>query len=297
MTSRRKRMKDLISIENKILAIRNHQVMIDRDLAELYGIETKVLKQAVKRNIERFPENFMFQLTKNEFENWRSQFVTSNADKMGLRHAPFAFTEQGVAMLSAVLHSETAIKISIEIMNAFVNIRHYLHKNAYIVNRVNSLENKVDIKLLEYDKNFSKIFNILDSCPKPIKQDIFAQGQIFDAYAFFQGLIQKAQKEIILIDNYIDLTVLERLSKKNKDVKATIYTRQDTPVTKLDIKKFNDQYPTLTLKFTTSIHDRFLIIDDSEIYFIGASIKDLGKKCFAFNMMDSSFIFLILKEL
>ena len=191
-------------------------------------------------------------------------------------------------MLSAVLRSETAVKISIEIMNAFVHMRHYLRGNADLINRVNIIENKINTKIIEYDKNFSEIFKIIDSTPIPVKQNVFVQGQIFDAYIAFQSLIQEAQKEIILIDNYIDLTVLERFSKKNPKVNVTIYTSPNTTVTQLDVSKFNAQYPNLTIKHTTKMHDRFLIIDKNEIYFIGASIKDLGKKCFGFIKMEDT---------
>ena len=281
-------MNDLIkieNIENKILVIRGQQVMLDRDLAMLYGVETGRLNEAVKRNKERFPKQFCFQLTKEE-SNLKSQIAISSWG--GSRSNPYAFTEQGVAMLSAVLRSKIAIQVSIDIMNAFVHMRHYLHQNADIINRVNTIENKVDTKLLEYDKNFSKIFKVIDTLPAPIKQDIFSQGQIFDAYSFFQGLIQSAKKEIILIDNYIDLTVLGQLTKKQPGVDVTVYTKPDTPISELDFKKFNKQYPTLTINHTTTMHDRFLILDNIEIYHIGASLKDLGKKCFAFTKMDDS---------
>lgn len=247
-------MNDLINIENKILVIRDQQVMLDRDLAELYGVETGRLNEAVKRNIERFPDHFCFQLNQTEFGNWKSQFAISNSVKMGLRKKPYAFTEQGVAMLSAVLRSETAVKVSIEIMNAFVHMRHYLHRNTDLINRVNSIENKIDTKIIEYDENFSKIFKVIDFGPVPIKQGIFIQGQIFDAYTKFQELIQKAK----------------------------------THIKKLDIAKFNAQYPTLTIKNTTTMHDRFLIIDKTEIYHIGASLKDLGKKCFGFTRLEEA---------
>ena len=277
-------MNELMNIESKILVIRGQQVMLDRDLAELYGVETKRLKEQVKRNIERFPEQFCFKLSTDEFRNWRSQFATSNSDKMGLRYSPYAFTEQGVAMLSAVLHSKIAIQVSIAIMNAFVKMRHYLLDNAGIITRLTHTE----IKLLEHDKNFEKIFSAMNTSPIPMKQNIFSQGEVFDAYSFFQGLIQKAQKEIILIDNYIDLTVLERLSKKNPGVDVTIYTLKNTPITQLDIDKFDTQYPSLSLKYTSKVHDRFLILDNKEIYHIGASLKDLGKKCFGFTqLMDA----------
>ena len=279
-------MNDLINIENKILVIRGQQVMLDRDLAELYRVETRIINQAVKRNEERFPESFCFKLSNDELQNLKSQFVISSWG--GSRFSPYAFTEQGVAMLSAVLRSETAIKVSIDIMNAFVAMRHYLHRNADIINRVNSIENKIDTKIIEYDENFSKIFKVVDSGPVPTKQGVFVQGQIYDAYTKFQELIQKAKKEIILIDNYIDLTVLDRLTIKNPGVDVIIYTQPKTPIKKLDITKFNAQYPTLTIKNTTTMHDRFLIIDRAEIYHIGASLKDLGKKCFGFTRLEEA---------
>ena len=282
-------MNELMNIESKILVIRGQQVMLDRDLAGLYGVETKVLNQAVKRNIERFPGQFCFQLNKDEAEACsKSQFVTLNSmgnlRGLNIKKLPYAFTEQGVAMLSAVLRSKIAIQISIAIMNAFVKMRHYLLDNAGIITRLAHTE----IKLLEHDKNFEKIFSAMNTSPVPVKQKVFSQGEVFDAYSFFQGLIQKAQKEIILIDNYIDLTVLERLSKKNPGVDVTIYTLKNTPITQLDIDKFDTQYPSISLKYTSKVHDRFLILDNKEIYHIGASIKDLGKKCFGFTqLMDA----------
>ena len=286
-------MNNLINIENKILVFRGQQVMLDRDLAELYGVETRIINQAVKRNIERFPNEFCFQLNKEESESCsKSQFVilnkSGNLRGSNIKNLPYAFTEQGVAMLSAVLRSQIAVKVSIEIMNAFVHMRHYLHRNADLINRVNIIENKIDTKIIEYDENFSKIFKVVDFGPVPIKQGVFVQGQIFDAYTKFQELIQKAKKEIILIDNYIDLTVLDRLTVKNPGVDVIIYTQPQTPIKKLDIAKFNAQYPTLTIKNTTSMHDRFLIIDRTEIYHIGASLKDLGKKCFGFTRLEEA---------
>lgn len=287
-------MNELLNIENKILVIRGQQVMLDRDLAELYGVETKVLNQAVKRNIDRFPERFMFQLTNEEFNVLRSQIVTSKLETRGGRqYLPYAFTEQGVAMLASVLKSQTAIQVSIKIMDAFVAMRKFLLSNAQVFQRLDRLETKQ----LESDQKIETLFTIMDKYKIENRQGVFVQGQIFDAYITFQNLIQKAQKEIILIDNYIDLTVLERLAQKKPGVNVTIYTRANTHTTNLDIAKFNAQYPTLIIKHTSKMHDRFLILDNSEIYFIGASVKDLGKKCFAFNIMDSSFISLILGEL
>ena len=280
-------------IASKIVVIRDVQVMIDRDIAELYGVETKRLKEQVNRNSERFPEMFMFQLDNEEFAHWRSQFATSKSDQKGLRYAPYAFTEQGVAMLSAVLRSEKAIKVSIEIMNAFVQMRHYLYRNIAIASRLDAVENKVDAKFLEHetnfrkiDENFSKIFHVLDSSPQKAKEGVFFKGQIFDAYAFFQDIIKTAKKEIVLIDGYVDLSVLERLSVKQKNVSVKIYTHPKAELRQADVEQFNKQYPTASMEYTKKMHDRFLIIDNKDLYLIGASLKDLGKQCFAFSKMD-----------
>ena len=278
--------KELAIIQNKILVIRNQQVMIDRDIAELYGVETRILNQAVKRNMERFPNEFCFQLNEDEFEKWKSQFVISNSIKMGLRKRPFAFTEQGVAMLSAVLKSDKAVTASIQIIKAFVSMRRFLLSNAHIFQRLDSLE----IHRIESDKRIDELFTRMDRYKIDDTQGIFFQGQIFDAYAKFQSFIAQAQKEIVLIDNYVDITVLERLATKNSGVDVTIYTLPNTRLTAQDVRSFNAQYPTLTVRHTTSMHDRFLIIDSSILYHLGASIKDLGKKCFAFELFDAGFI-------
>ena len=278
-------------IENKILVIRNCQVMIDRNLATLYGVETKRLNEQVKRNIERFPEDFCFQLNKEEFENWRSQFATSNVDKMGIRRAPYAFTEQGVAMLSAVLKSETAIQASIQIMKAFVAMRRFLQNNAQIFVELGSIKQHLiesDLHHKENDQKIERLFTLMDKYKIEDKQGIFFQGQIFDAYAKFESFIQQAKKEIILIDQYVDLSVLERLTKKRKGVNVTIYTKTHTPLTTQDVQQFNAQYPTLSVHHTSKMHDRFLIIDQDIIYHIGASLKDLGKKCFAFKILEDA---------
>lgn len=282
-----------LQIQNKILIIRNQQVMLDRDLAEMYGVETKRLNEQVKRNIERFPERFCFQLNNIEFENWKSQFATSNSDKMGLRKKPYAFTEQGCAMLSAVLRSETAVQVSINIMDAFVQMRHFLRNNAEIFTELKSIKQQLidtNIHQKESDKRIDELFDLMDKYHIEDKQGIFFQGQIFDAYAKFESFIQKAKTQIILIDGYVDLTILERLAKKKKNVNVTIYTDPKTKLTAQDIQKFNAQYSTLSIQYTTKMHDRFLIIDRIVLYHIGASLKDLGKKCFAFEVLDSSFI-------
>lgn len=286
-------MNDLINIENKILVIRGQQVILDSDLAGLYEVETRRINEQVKRNIARFPEQFCFQLTKQETEelskskynsliNLKSQIAISSWG--GKRKPSYAFTEQGVAMLSAVLHSEKAIKVSIDIMNAFVAMRQLFINNAHLFQRLD----RIETKQLETDQKFETIFTLMDKYKIKDKQGIFFQGQIFDAFSFFQNLIQKAQKEIILIDSYIDLTVLERLSKKKDGVNVIIYTKRDTPVTHLEISRFNVQFPALTVKYTKTMHDRFLILDNSEIYHIGASLKDLGKKCFAFTKLEDA---------
>lgn len=283
-------------IASKIVVFRDVQVMIDRDLAELYDVETKRLKEQVNRNIERFPEQFMFQLSLDEYQNvkksLRSQIATieNNEDLRGrhTKYLPYAFTEQGVAMLSAVLRSEKAVRVSIEIMNAFVQMRHYLHSNLNLAGRLTAVENKVDSKFKTIDENFSKIFNALDSNPKKAKEGVFFKGQIFDAYAFFQDLIKTAKKEIVLIDGYVDLSVLERLSVKQKNVIVKIFTHPKAELQQIDIDQFNKQYPTLHVDYTQKMHDRFMIIDNKELYHIGASLKDLGKACFAFEKMEDS---------
>ncbi|MBR5957340.1 MAG: ORF6N domain-containing protein [Salinivirgaceae bacterium] len=277
---------EIAIIQNKILVIRNQQVMIDRDIAELYGVETKRLNEQVKRNIERFPDEFCFQLNDNEFKNWKSQFATSNSDKMGLRKKPYAFTEHGVTMLATVLKSETAVKASIQIVKAFVAMRKFLLTNAQIFQRLDSLE----MHRIESDKRIDELFDRMDRYAIDNTQGIFFQGQIFDAYAKFESFIAQAQHSIVLIDNYIDLSVLERFTKKNAGVQVTIYTHPQTPITAQDVQRFNAQYPLLEVKHTTTMHDRFLIIDNQTLYHIGASLKDLGKRCFAFDVFDSSFI-------
>ena len=276
---------EITIIQNKILVIRNQQVMIDRDIAELYGVETKRLNEQVKRNIERFPEEFMFALNKAEKDE-----LVANCDRFNtLKHStvmPYAFTEQGVAMLSAVLKSETAIQASIQIMKAFVAMRKFLLNNAQIFQRLDSLE----MHRIESDKRIDELFDRMDRYAIDDTQGIFFQGQIFDAYAKFESFIAQARQSIVLIDNYIDLSVLERFAKKNAGVRVTIYTNPQTPIMAQDIQRFNAQYPLLEVKHTSAMHDRFLIIDNQTLYHIGASLKDLGKRCFAFDVFESSFI-------
>jgi len=274
-------MVPLQNIENKIYTIRGLQVMLDRDLASLYNVETKRLNEQVKRNIQRFPNEFMFQLTKEELENWKSQFATSNKETMGLRKEPFAFTEQGVSMLSAVIKSKTAIDMSINIIKSFVNMKRFLSNNAQIFNRLISLEKQQ----LSTNTQIDNILNAIEDKSIKPKQGIFYNGQIFDAYTFIADLIREANKSIILIDNFIDDTVLTLFSK-NQNINITIYSKTISKQLKLDVEKYNQQYrPIKIIKFENS-HDRIIIIDNTKVYHIGASLKDLGKKWFAFSKFD-----------
>jgi len=276
---------DLIKIDeikNRIFTIRGMQVILDRDIAEFFGVETKVLNQAVKRNPERFPLNFCFQLDKKELNNWKSQFVTSNQIKMGLRKRPFAFSEQGVAMLSAVLKSKTAIKISIQIMEAFVYMRHYMTSNSLIFQRLDI----IDAWRIETNTKIGKIFNVIDSNQLPPKQGVLFDGQTFEAHKFVSDIVRSAEKSIILIDNYVDDTVLTLFSKRKKGVTLKILTKNLSKQFILDMQKFNEQFPPAEIKEFNFSHDRFMIIDDRDLYLFGASLKDLGKKWFGFARMD-----------
>lgn len=272
------------NIKNLIYNIRGKQVMIDSDVAMLYHYETKKINQAVKRNIERFPEKFCFQLTEKEvIENW-SQIVTSS-DKNEIKHRgkkylPLAFTEQGIAMLSGILRNEIAVQVSINIMDAFVEMRKFLMNNGQVFNRLINVE----YKLLEHDKRFDEVFNQLQY-DENIKQKIFFEGQVYDAFSMIIDLIRKANNEIILIDNYIDIETLNILSKKNNNVNVKIYTKSNTQISMKDVNKFNKQYLKLEIKYTDKFHDRFLILDQKYIYHIGASIKDAGKKCFGITLI------------
>jgi len=279
-------MNDLVNIEenikNKIYNIRWSQVMLDKDLAELYWVETRVLNQAVKRNIERFDEEiFMFQLTKEEFEYWKSQIVISNSIKMWLRKIPLAFTEQWIYMLATVLKSKIAIKATKEIMKAFVNMRKFLLQNTSIFQRIDNIE----YKLLEHNKNFDKIFHLIESNNIKPTQWIFYNWQIYDAYIFINDLLKSSKKEIILVDNYLDDSVFTLFSKYPK-LKFIIITKSITNQLQLDIDRYNSQYQNLEIKISNKFHDRFLILDNKEAYHLWASLKDLWKKVFDFSKID-----------
>lgn len=277
---------DVVDIRNMIYTFRGKQVMVDSDLAALYKVETKVFNQAVKRNLNRFPESFRFQLSEEEFKNLRSQFATSSSNKHGgRRYITYVFTEQGIAMLSAVLKSDIAVEVSIKIMNSFVEMRQFLLSNQELFARLD----RVELKQLETDKKLEEVFNYIATNTE-VKQKIFFNGQIYDAFSFIVEIIQKATKEIILIDNYIDINTLNILCKKNKNVDIKIYTSGKGKLTTKDINKFNTQYPTLAVKTNTDFHDRFLILDKMEVYHIGASIKDVGKKSFGITKIEDKYL-------
>ncbi len=283
------------NIKNKIYTIRGVQVMLDEDLAFLYSVKTKVLNQSVKRNQDRFPNEFCFQLTKIEYENLRSQIVTSSLrsqivtfnKKVDRKYLPFVFTEQGVAMLSGVLKSKVAIRMSIQIMSEFVAMRKTIQNNSIILSRLDNIEQKQIVNKIEIDKKFDQIFDALSSHDNIPKQKIFFDGQAFDAHKFVSNIVRSAKSEIILVDNFIDDTVLSLFIKRRKNVMVTIYCKNITPEIVDDLKKYNSQYPTIEIKEFTKSHDRFLIIDHNKIYHFGASLKDLGKKWFAVSMFDN----------
>ena len=266
-------------IRDRIYSIRGFQVMLDRDLAKLYRVETRILNQAVKRNKERFPDEFCFLMNNSEVAKWRSQIVMSNSVKIGLRWKPYVFTEQGVAMLSAVLKSETAVKMSIKIISAFIEMRKFIQANGHIFQRLD----RVEVKLLENDQKFEKVFDALESKEITRQQGILFDGQVFDAYKFVSDLFRSAKKSVLIIDNYIDDSVLVHLAKVNKNVKVTILTQLASPQLKLDIEKFSKQYFPIEVRIFKRSHDRFIIIDDMDVYHFGASLKDLGKKWFGFS--------------
>ena len=273
------------NIQDRIFTIRGLQVMIDSDIAELYEVKTKRINEQVKRNIERFPERYCFQLTKEEKDN-----VVANCDhlqKLKFSYQlPFAFTEQGASMLSNVLKSEVAIKVSLQIMDAFVDMKRFMNNNANVFNRLDTIEKRQITYQIETDTKINKIFNALESNTPKTNQAIFFDNQFYDAYIFIADLIRTAEKEIILIDNYIDDTVLTLFTKRNKNVKLTIYTQKITEQLKLDIKKHNEQYPIVEVKKLKKSHDRFLVIDNKQLYHIGASLKDLGKRWFAVSKFE-----------
>ena len=275
---------ETVDIQPLIRIIRGQHVMLDRDLSLLYKVETKRLNEQVKRNIERFPEDFMFQLSKDDVEILKSQNATSSWG--GDRRLPYAFTEQGIAMLSSVLKSQTAVDVNIRIMRAFVSMRRFIATNSQLFQRLETIEyHQLEMKQHQEitDKRIDEVFKKLDANNPPV-QGIFYDGQVFDAYRFVSDLMRKAKLSVVLIDNYVDDTVLTLLDKREDGVTATIYTQRISNQFQLDVDRHNTQYPHIEIKQFNKAHDRFLLIDD-EVYHIGASIKDLGKKWFGFTLM------------
>lgn len=266
-------------LQRRIYTVRGLQVMLDEDLASLYAVETRVLNQAVKRNLERFPPEFLFQLTEPEKEILRSQSVTSSWG--GRRTLPFAFTEMGVAMLSAVLRSETAVRVSIQIMQAFVSMRRFLQTNAQVFQRLESLE----LKQFRTDQKIETVLAAIEGKAHLPKQGIFFDGQVFDAWQFVSDLIRSARTSLVLIDSYVDDTTLSLFSKRSPDVSVLVLTRMSPPLAK-DLEKFNAQYPPVSAREFHLSHDRFLILDDRDVYHMGASLKDVGKRWFAFSKLE-----------
>lgn len=280
---------NLLPIENLIHVVRGQQVMIDSDLARLYGVETKRLKEQVRRNMNRFPEDFMFELSKEEC--LRSQIATLNAGRgQHLKYMPFAFTENGVAMLSSVLKSDMAIEVNIRIMRAFTSMRSFLMNNAQVFQRLEAVEHHqllMQKHLTDTDMKIDEILTRLDDRDSEPIEGFFFDGQIFDAYSLISDLVRKADKRIILIDNYVDDRVLKVLTKRKEGVKAVIYTDPRYSQISEDLRRHNAQYPRIEVRNCSNVHDRFLIVDEI-VYFIGGSIKDLGKKIVAFSRMQQN---------
>lgn len=279
-------------IRDMIYTMRGQQVMLDSDLAELYEVETGALNRAAKRNEDRFPEDFRFRLTDDEYENLRCQIGISSDDLQkfaagGRRYMPYVYTEQGVAMLSGVLRSRVAIDASVRIMRAFVEMRHFIADNAHMFEQIRTVE----LRQLKYqkstDERFERVFDYMETHEAP-SQKVFFEGQVYDAFELLVSLVQGAKCEIVLIDGYVDTGTLNILAKKRQGVSVTVWTHPRTSLTKCDVETFNAQYSTLEIRHTASFHDRFLILDGIEGYLVGASLKDAGKKSFAVAKLEDS---------
>lgn len=277
---------DSANIEPLIHTVRGQQVMLDTDLARLYEVETKNLNRAAARNADRFPEDFRFQLTKEEDESLRCQIGTSKTveGRGGRRYLPYAYTEQGIAMLSGVLRSEAAVQTSISIMRAFVAMRHFLAENAALLERLRGIESSQAAFQQSTDERFDQVFRLLEGeIEKP--QRIFFAGQMFDAFSLLTDLVGRAEREIVLVDGYVDVRTLNILAKKREGVAVAVYSSGNR-LTRDDVDVFNAQYPSLTVLRTRAFHDRFLILDGETAYHIGASLKDAGKKCFGIDLIQ-----------
>lgn len=274
------------TIQNKIYNIRGFQVMIDSDLAELYGVETKHINQAVKNNPNKFPDDFYFEATDDEENSLRSKILTlKNSRGMHRKYNLKLFTEQGIYMLATILKSKVASDITVMIIRTFANMRSLIKSNDLYIHQLKELEKRQLNYEIKSDEKFDKIFNALEDKQVTPTYGIFYNGQIFDAYTFIADILRKAKKSIILIDNYIDDTTLILFSK-NQEIKIQIFTLNISKQLQLDINKYNQQYNNLEVKTTKKFHDRFIIVDNSEVYHIGASLKDLGNKIFAFSKIN-----------
>ena len=271
------------NIKNLIYCIRGKQVMLDSDVARLFEYETKDINRNVRNNIDRFPEYYCFQLTEEEYESLRCKFFTLKGRGQHRKYLPYVFTEHGITMIAGILKSKVAINVSIKIVDTFVEMRKFIVNNGQVFQRLTNVE----YKMLEHDKKFDEVFNELQKNKETeFKQQIFFNGQIWDSYSLIIDIIKMAKEKILIIDNYIDDSILKMLSKKNKDVEVVILTSQNSNLTKLDINKFNKQYPILKIAKTDKFHDRFIVIDSKELYHVGASLKDAGKKCFAISKIE-----------
>ena len=267
------------NVENLIYEIRGQQVMLDKDLARLYGVETRDLNKAVKRNIERFPSNFMFQLTKSEHELLMFQFGTSNDGRGGTRKIPNAFTEQGVAMLAGVLRSKVAVETSIKIMDAFVAMRHYVADN-----NIHKTLNNVNNKLIEHDEKLDFLFSKFDK-----KEQLFLPGSTYDAYSELLDIVEAAQNEIVIIDAYADKSLLDVIRETN--YKFTLITSGKAKLSDAAVTKFNQQYNNrLKVVKSNSFHDRYIVLDRKTVYHVGASLNRLGKRVSSINKLEDKFI-------
>ena len=280
-------------IRDMIYTVRGQQVMLDSDLAELYGVETKRLNEAVSRNSKRFPERFCFRVTREEAESLRSQIATLRPElgeqDAWWRYMPRVFTEQGVSMLSAVLRSDTAIDVSVRIMDAFVEMHHFIADNAHMFEQIRSIDHRLDSLERSTDERFERVFDYMGAHEAP-NQKVFFEGQVYDAFELLVSLVQRAKREIVLVDGYVDTGTLNILAKKRPSASVTVWTHPRTSLTERDIATFNAQYPTLKVKHTTAFHDRFLMLDGTEGYLVGASLKDAGKKSFAVAKLEDSAI-------
>ena len=275
------------NIKGLIYTIRGRQVMLDNDVAFLFEYETKDLNRNVRNNIERFPEYYCFQLTEEEYDSLRCKNFTLNKSGRGQhrKYMPYAFTEHGITMLAGLLKSQIAVSVSIKIVDAFIEMRKFILSNAQVFERLTNIE----YELLEHNKRFDIVFNELQKDDN-FKQKIFFEGQIWDSYSLIIDIIKSAKKKIVIIDNYVDDSILKMLTKKRRGVEVVILTSEKSNVLKLDIQKFNKEYPVLKVATTNKFHDRFIIIDNKELYHLGASIKDLGKKCFGINKIEDKTI-------